>query len=95
MESKQIEHVINERLILEEAAQHPFCVSLVGAYQDKTSLHLLQVRQAGGAAQGAQRHGRGQACPRCHTVRLSCQQHPLGTCTPLLTHTRVDLLHHQ
>ena len=42
VESKQIEHVINERRILEEAS-FTFCVRLVGAYQDKTALYLLQV----------------------------------------------------
>lgn len=42
VESKQIEHVINERKILEEACMHPFCVRLCGAYQDKSSLFLLQ-----------------------------------------------------
>lgn len=42
VESKQIEHVINERRILEEA-NHPFCVKLMGAYQDKNELYLLQV----------------------------------------------------
>ncbi len=47
VESKQIEHVINERNILEEA-QHPFCVRLCGAYQDRNSLYLLQVRAGAG-----------------------------------------------
>lgn len=42
-EAKQMEHVANERKILEQAKQHPFCVSLLGAYQDKKSLYLLQV----------------------------------------------------
>lgn len=42
IEPKQIEHVINERRILEEAS-HPFCVKLCGAYQDRDSLYLLQV----------------------------------------------------
>lgn len=46
-ESKQIEHVINERRILEEA-RHPFCVRLMAAYQDKASLYLLQEWVAGG-----------------------------------------------
>ena len=41
-ESKQIEHVMNERKILEEA-DHVFCVGMVQAYQDKSSLYLLQV----------------------------------------------------
>ncbi len=45
VESKQIEHVVNERVIL-EAADHPFLVSLKGAYQDKNALYLLQVRAA-------------------------------------------------
>ncbi|KAJ9511311.1 hypothetical protein QJQ45_029755, partial [Haematococcus lacustris] len=44
-ETKQIEHVINERRILEEAS-HPFCVQLCGAYQDRNSLYLLQVLEA-------------------------------------------------
>ncbi|MEW5320291.1 MAG: hypothetical protein WDW38_011373 [Sanguina aurantia] len=47
VESKQIEHVINERRILEEA-NHPFCVKLMGAYQDKQELYLLQEWVAGG-----------------------------------------------
>jgi hypothetical protein len=42
VEAKQIEHVVNERAILGEL-QHPFLVGLVGAYQDATSLYLLQV----------------------------------------------------
>jgi hypothetical protein len=42
VEAKQIEHVVNERKILGEL-QHPFLVGLVGAYQDATSLYLLQV----------------------------------------------------
>lgn len=41
-ESKQVEHVVNERDILEEA-NHPFCVGLVSAYQDQSALYLLQV----------------------------------------------------
>ncbi|KAG2485663.1 hypothetical protein HYH03_015635 [Edaphochlamys debaryana] len=48
VESKQIEHVINERKILEEACSHPFCVRLCGAYQDKASLYLLQEWVPGG-----------------------------------------------
>ncbi|PNH01088.1 cAMP-dependent protein kinase catalytic subunit beta [Tetrabaena socialis] len=48
VESKQIEHVINERKILEEACVHPFCVRLCGAYQDKASLFLLQEWVPGG-----------------------------------------------
>ncbi|KAK9812821.1 hypothetical protein WJX72_004332 [[Myrmecia] bisecta] len=47
VESKQVEHVINERHILEEAA-HQFCVRLVRAYQDKASLYLLQEWVPGG-----------------------------------------------
>lgn len=42
VEAKQIEHVVNERAILGEL-NHPFLVGLVGAYQDATSLYLLQV----------------------------------------------------
>ena len=42
VEVKQMEHVVNERRILEEAS-HPFCVQLKGAYQDKLCLYLLQV----------------------------------------------------
>jgi hypothetical protein len=53
VESKQIEHVLNERRILGEA-QHPFCVGLVGAYQDPNSLFLLQVRAgSAGRAMGS------------------------------------------
>ncbi len=40
-ESKQVEHVVNERRILEEAT-HQFCVGLVRPFQDKTCLYLLQ-----------------------------------------------------
>eukprot|EP00983_Pelagomonas_calceolata_P026123 820806-Pelagomonas_calceolata.AAC.3 len=43
VESKQIEHVLNERRILQEASSHQFCVKLCGAYQDRNSLYLLQV----------------------------------------------------
>lgn len=46
-ESKQVEHVINERRILQEAS-HPFCVRLCGAYQDRNSLYLLQEWVPGG-----------------------------------------------
>lgn len=46
-ESKQVEHVVNERDILEEA-NHPFCVGLVNAYQDQSSLYLLQEWVPGG-----------------------------------------------
>ncbi len=46
VESKQIEHVINERKILEEACAHPFCVRICGAYQDRNSLYLLQASAA-------------------------------------------------
>lgn len=45
-ESKQVEHVVNERQILEEAS-HPFCVGLVSAFQDISSLYLLQVHILG------------------------------------------------
>lgn len=48
LESKQIEHVLNERRILEEASSHPFCVGLVRAYQDKPCLYLLQEWVGGG-----------------------------------------------
>ncbi|GIL52865.1 hypothetical protein Vafri_8639 [Volvox africanus] len=48
VESKQIEHVINERKILEEACAHPFCVRICGAYQDRSSLYLLQEWVPGG-----------------------------------------------
>ncbi len=47
VEPKQIEHVINERKIL-EAAQHPCCVRLCGAYQDRNSLYLPQVLACAG-----------------------------------------------
>lgn len=47
VEGKQIEHVINERRILGEA-DHPFCVRMVAAYQDKNSLYLLQEWVPGG-----------------------------------------------
>eukprot|EP00199_Chlamydomonas_sp_CCMP681_P000070 CAMPEP_0119102536 /NCGR_PEP_ID=MMETSP1180-20130426/1251_1 /TAXON_ID=3052 ORGANISM="Chlamydomonas cf sp, Strain CCMP681" /NCGR_SAMPLE_ID=MMETSP1180 /ASSEMBLY_ACC=CAM_ASM_000741 /LENGTH=1028 /DNA_ID=CAMNT_0007086843 /DNA_START=136 /DNA_END=3222 /DNA_ORIENTATION=+ len=46
-EPKQIEHVINERRILEEAS-HGFCVKLCGAYQDRDALYLLQEWVPGG-----------------------------------------------
>ncbi len=48
VESKQIEHVINERKILEEACVHPFCVRICGAYQDRNSLYLLQASDSRG-----------------------------------------------
>ena len=48
LEGKQIEHVLNERRILEEASGHPFCVGLVRAYQDKPCLYLLQEWVGGG-----------------------------------------------
>lgn len=47
VESKQVEHVVNERAIL-GAARHPFTVSLVGAYQDARCLYLLQEWVPGG-----------------------------------------------
>eukprot|EP00879_Flechtneria_rotunda_P001387 GHRR01001538.1.p1 GENE.GHRR01001538.1~~GHRR01001538.1.p1 ORF type:complete len:1213 (+),score=453.23 GHRR01001538.1:393-3641(+) len=47
VEAKQIEHVVNEHAILGEV-HHPFLVTLVGAYQDATSLYLLQEWVPGG-----------------------------------------------
>lgn len=44
MEAKQLEHVANERLILEECSGCPFLVRLIAAYQDEGALYLLQVR---------------------------------------------------
>lgn len=46
VESKQIEHVLNERRILGEC-MHPFTVALVAAYQDARCLYLLQVCRMG------------------------------------------------
>ena len=40
-ETKQVEHVVNERRIL-GAAAHPFCVRLLRAFQDTNELYLLQ-----------------------------------------------------
>ena len=40
-ESKQVEHIVNERRILEEATSE-FCVGMVRAYQDRNCLYLLQ-----------------------------------------------------
>ena len=40
-ESKQVEHIVNERRILEEATSE-FCVGMVRAYQDRSCLYLLQ-----------------------------------------------------
>ena len=40
-EAKQIEHIVNERKIL-EAADYSFCVRLVHSFQDAKSLYLLQ-----------------------------------------------------
>ncbi len=40
--SKHIEHVLNERAVLEDA-DHPFLVGFKGAYQDNKALYLLQV----------------------------------------------------
>jgi serine/threonine protein kinase len=45
-EPKQIEHVVNERKIL-EAANHIFCVRLVQSFQDAKKLYLLQEWIAG------------------------------------------------
>jgi hypothetical protein len=45
-EAKQVEHIVSERRVIDEAA-HPFCVRLCGAYQDATSLYLLQDWVAG------------------------------------------------
>jgi hypothetical protein len=72
VESKQIEHVLNERLILEEAAGHPFCVRLIGAYQDRASLHLLQV----GA--GAQAHVSSPSCSAPAGSQPAAMQGPQG-----------------
>ena len=65
LESKQIEHVLNERRILEEASSHPFCVGLVRAYQDKPCLYLLQEWVGG------------QPCPLLlphdsHVIQVAC-----------------------
>ena len=40
-ESKQVEHVVNERKIL-AAVTHPFCVRMLSAFQDTNDLYLLQ-----------------------------------------------------
>jgi len=48
VEGKQIEHVSNERHILDAVRDCPFCVNLVGAYQDAKSLYLLQEWVPGG-----------------------------------------------
>lgn len=40
-ETKQVEHVVNERRIL-GMATHPFCVCLHRAFQDTKELYLLQ-----------------------------------------------------
>ena len=40
-ETKQVEHVVNERRIL-GAADHAFCVRLLRAFQDTNELYLLQ-----------------------------------------------------
>lgn len=70
-ESKQIEHVLNERRILEEAS-HPFCVRLCGAYQDRNSLYLLQVRKGSGVGNGV----RVQAAECVYGIR-SCDRWPV------------------
>lgn len=46
-ESKQVEHIVNERRILEEATSE-FCVGMVRAYQDRNCLYLLQDLVSGG-----------------------------------------------
>lgn len=43
-DNKQIEHVINERLVL-ESTKNPFIVDLIAAYQDSKSLYLLMVKK--------------------------------------------------
>ncbi len=77
VESKQIEHVLNERRTLEEA-NHPLCVRLCGAYQDKTCLYLLQASGAGA------RLGAHAGC----LAGLGCMPQQAGTHSPATSHTR-------
>ena len=41
-ESKQVEHVVNERITGQAAGTHPLCVRLHAAFQDERCLYLLQ-----------------------------------------------------
>lgn len=67
VEAKQIEHVANERAILGEVS-HPFLVGLVGAFQDASSLYLLQVseRPTQAALLGRHRTVQQDACVELH-----------------------------
>ncbi|KAG1669686.1 hypothetical protein FOA52_002070 [Chlamydomonas sp. UWO 241] len=47
VERKQIEHVLNEQRILQQAA-HPNCVQMVGAFQDEKALYMLMEWVPGG-----------------------------------------------
>ncbi|GMH43342.1 hypothetical protein BSKO_11264 [Bryopsis sp. KO-2023] len=44
---RDVKHVVEERVIQEEV-DHPFCVRLMGAFQDEASLYLLQEWVPGG-----------------------------------------------
>jgi len=48
MQKKQLEHLRNERIVLEEARSSPFCTRLVQAYQDSKCLYMLQEWVPGG-----------------------------------------------
>ena len=81
LESKQIEHVLNERRILEEASSHPFCVGLVRAYQDKPCLYLLQEWVGGQSCSPSQRLVKGGLTLSCTISYCS------GTLSVTLLHT--------
>lgn len=92
LESKQIEHVLNERRILEEASSHPFCVGLVRAYQDKPCLYLLQEWVGGQSCFPSQRlvwssyRESNVSCYNCYctrTLSLTCYTPP----RPMWLHT--------
>jgi serine/threonine protein kinase len=48
MQKKQLEHLRNERIVMEEASSSPFCTRLVQAYQDTRCLYMLQEWVPGG-----------------------------------------------
>ena len=80
LEGKQIEHVLNERRILEEASGHPFCVGLVRAYQDKPCLYLLQEWVGG------------MCCCASAVVAVVFRWHSLLTCAPYIMQTHCQIL---
>ena len=45
---KMVEHLHNERTVMDETNESPFCVKLLSAYQDTHSLYMLQEWAPGG-----------------------------------------------